>query len=102
MIDWSIRFGDILVIVSILGTIGVFAFRSGGFTQSIESMKEDLVELKLSQRAQTEVLAKLAVYQTRIDSLEKRIDWIQDQIEDMRHGRGFILEHQDKRPLHRE
>ena len=99
MIDWTVRFGDVLVVITILGTLGIFAFRSGGFTQSIEAMKKDLAELKVSQLAQTKVLTELAVYQNQLMMLEKRMDYLQTQIEDMRHGRGFILEHGDHRPM---
>ena len=92
MIDWNIRFGDILVVISLIASFMVFAFKSGGFSQSIEAMRDDLRELKENQQRIAEVLMDIAVQKTRIDSVEKRVDTMYMQIEDLRHGRGFILD----------
>lgn len=91
MIDWNIRFGDILVMVSLAGAMFIYAFRAGGLKQSFDSMKSDLNELKISQKAMTNLLTQVAVQGTRLDSMNDRINILDHRIEALRKGDGFIV-----------
>lgn len=95
MIDWSIRFGDILVMVSFLATAGVTAIllsiRVGAFTLRMDFMQKDMGELKDWQRAMQATLTAIAVQQSKIAAVERRLEIVDESINDIRHGRGFIV-----------
>jgi len=46
MIDWNIRFGDLLVVASMGGAGIVYAFRSGRFAETVTTMQKEIRELK--------------------------------------------------------
>lgn len=91
MIDWNIRFGDILVMASLAGAMFIYAFRAGGLKQSFDSMKEDLTEMKEAQNRMTTLLMQVAVQESRLDSMNDRINILDGRIESMQRGKGFIV-----------
>lgn len=93
MIDWNIRFGDILIMVTLAGSMFIYAFRAGGLKQSFDSMKKDLNELKDSQKEMTSLLMQVAVQESRLDSLNDRINILDRRLESLRKGDGFIVAH---------
>jgi len=84
MIDWNIRFGDILVVASLAGTAVVFAYKTGAFTESVEAMKKEMSELKDIAKTIGTVLQTLAVQKSEIMH-------IQEDIREMKHLKGFIV-----------
>lgn len=83
IIEWSIRLGDILVLLALIGTVVTIAFRAGAFAQGLREMQREIVELKQVASAVATVLTTVAVQKTELEHL--RID-----IDDLKHGRGFI------------
>lgn len=83
MIDWNVRFGDLLVVASLIGTCIVYAFKSGRFTESIRYMQKEIIALKDALKIVGDVLTMVAVQKTEIKN-------IQDDIRELKHGKGFI------------
>jgi len=84
MIDWNIRVGDILVVISLMGTGVVFSYRTGTFTESVRIMQRELEGLKLIAKSISDVLTTVAVQKNDIAH-------IQDDIREMKHLRGFVI-----------
>lgn len=85
MIDWSVRIGDILIVASLAGTGIVYAFKSGRFAESITNMQKEIVALKDTMKIVGDVLTMVAVQKSEIKN-------IQDDIRELKHLKGFILE----------
>lgn len=84
MIDWSIRLGDILVLLGLAGTGIHLAFKTGRFSQSVENMQAEIKELKEVAKAVSDVLTTVAVQKSEIEHLRADIN-------EIRHGEGFVL-----------
>lgn len=83
MIDWNIRFGDILVVVSLAGTAIMFAYKTGAFTESVNAMQRELESLKAIAKTISDVLTTVATQKVEIAN-------IKEDIREMRHGEGFV------------
>lgn len=57
----------------------------GALKNTVGNMKEELAEIKKDQRDLTKTVAQIAVQDARINRLEQ-------DLRDLRHGRGFIVE----------
>jgi septal ring factor EnvC (AmiA/AmiB activator) len=95
--DWTVRFGDVLVMVSFLTTAIitglVLSVRVGGFSTRMDFIQKDMGELKDWQKAMQATLTAIAVQQSKIAAVERRLEIIDESINDIRHGRGFIVRH---------
>lgn len=89
MIDWNVRIGDILVIVSLVGTCIFYAFRSGRFAESIITMQREIKELKDVAKSLAMIITAQAVQTVRLDSQGDRLNQIDDKIERIRRGEGL-------------
>lgn len=80
VVDATITIGNIIEIaVLAIGGIGaIFAIKS-----SVGNMKDDLTDLKMEIKKVGDVLVTMAVTTTRLDNVEQ-------DIRDLKHGRGFI------------
>lgn len=90
-LDIILKIGEIL---SILGGGALVAFRLGRTTsrveaslqaqnQLLESQSAEITELKNETKKLGDVLTQIAVQQTRIERLE-------NDLRELRHGRGFV------------
>lgn len=80
MIDYTINIGHIMQIVVILGggASALVVMRS-----TVINLKDDMTDMKAEIKKVGEVLITLAV-------TTKRLDNVEEDIRDMKHGRGFI------------
>ncbi len=85
MIEWSIRLGDIVVLLGLGGTMLALAFRAGGFASALVAMQTEIKELKEVAKGVNAVLTTVAVQKTELQHLRTDVD-------DLKHGRGFIKE----------
>ena len=83
MIDWNIRVGDILVVMSLVGTGMIFSYRTGAFTESVNAMKKELEKLSDITKTISDVLTTVAVQ-------KKEIEFIREALKELQHGRGFV------------
>lgn len=93
MIDWNIRFGDLLVVASMGGAGIVYAFRSGRFAETVTSMQKEIKELKEITKAIAAVVTAQAVHTTRLDNQGERLNILDKRVEGLRRGHGFIRGH---------
>lgn len=91
MFDWNVRFGDVLVIISFVAIVAVQIFRAGRVPLMMENMQQDLRDQKQSIQKISDTLVQVAVQKTRLDGQQEQMTILQRQIEDMRNGRGFIV-----------
>lgn len=87
LIEYTVSLGNILTIVSVVGAVMTFIYTMKG---EIGIIKNDIEHLEGSQKSLTEafsqlgsILTSVAVQNTRISMIEKRVD-------ELAHGRGFV------------
>jgi hypothetical protein len=87
MIDYTINLGAMIQIVVIVcgGLVAMISMKS-----TVENIKSDMDEMKTDLKKVGEALVTLAV-------ATKRLDHVEEDIREMKHGRGFI-----QRSLNRE
>lgn len=92
MIDYTITVGNIIEItVLVVGgaiTIGGGLLAAGSFKNTVSTLKTDMTDMKTEIKKVGEVLVKMAVTQTRLDNVEQ-------DIRDLKHGRGFVVPRSD-------
>lgn len=89
--DWRIRFGDIVVLLGMFGSVGVYVFKSGRLPEIIKSMREDIKELKDEQKAQGIVIQAIAVQNVRLDNQASRLNDMDRKLESLRRLEGLIV-----------
>lgn len=89
MIDWNVRFGDLLVVASLAGTCILYAYKSGRFAESIITMQREIKELKEVAKSLTVIITQQAVQTVRLDTQGERLNMIDDKIERIRRGEGL-------------
>jgi prefoldin subunit 5 len=87
MIDYTINLGAIIQIIVIVGG-GLIAMIS--MKSTVDNIKSDMDEMKTDLKKVGDALVTLAV-------ATKRLDHVEEDIREMKHGRGFI-----QRSLNRE
>jgi prefoldin subunit 5 len=87
MIDYTINLGAIIQIIVIVGG-GLVAMIS--MKSTVDNIKSDMDEMKTDLKKVGDALVTLAV-------ATKRLDHVEEDIREMKHGRGFI-----QRSLNRE
>lgn len=92
MIDWSFRAGDLLVVVSLIGTCLFYATKVGRFTENIINMKGEIKELKEVAKSLAVIITQQAVSTVRLDAQGERLDHLDDKIERIRRGEGLATE----------
>jgi prefoldin subunit 5 len=85
IVNYSITVGNIIEILVIVGG-GLLALVT--LRNTVNNLKEDMTDMKTEIKKVGEVLVKMAVTQTRLDNVEQ-------DIRDMKHGRGFIQPRSD-------
>ncbi len=85
MINYTITIGNIIEILAIVGG-GILALVT--LRATVNNLKEDMTDMKTEIKKVGEVLVKMAVTQTRLDNVEQ-------DIRDLKHGRGFVTQRSD-------
>lgn len=80
VVDYTITVGNIIEISTIVGG-GLLALLT--LRNTVNNLKTDMTDMKVEIKKVGEVLVKMAVTQTRLDNVEQ-------DIRDLKHGRGFI------------
>jgi prefoldin subunit 5 len=90
MIDWNIRFGDLAVVASLGGTCLFYATKIGRFSEMIENMQKQIEKLEDTTKKIADVVTAQAVQDTRLNNISSRMNRVDENIEDLRRGRGYI------------
>lgn len=89
-------------IVSFVGAGLIFIFRGGVGTQKMEAaisalkdlteaQGEQISELRTDFKQVTGILTQLAVQNTKLESIDKRVNMLDQRYEELRHGEGFVF-----------
>lgn len=91
IIDWTISIGNILTVLIIAGAFLGFAFKTGRYSEQMNNMQKDIGDMKVVQTKVATALTTLAVQDNTLKNQDTRLTRTEMAIEDIRHGRGFIL-----------
>ena len=87
MIEQTITIGNIIEIASILaGGITVFV----SLRNTVTNIKDDVAEIQTEIKKLGDVLIEQADIQAQLRGLDRRVSASEQDIREMRHGRGFI------------
>lgn len=88
-VDWTISLGNILQIVSVLGggLLVLVAIR-----MDVQNLKSDVTSIKAELKKIAEVMVITARQDERLKSQDERIKSVERGLEDLRHGKGFVME----------
>lgn len=83
--DWGLK--DLI-------TIGTPIFFFGGLAYMVRQTQRDTIDIKQDLKALNTVITNVAVQDTRLTNLERRLDEqfksLTDDVKDLKHGKGFI------------
>ncbi len=82
-VDWSVRLGDLIVLLGFLGTIAMYGFRAGRFAAALDIMRSEITSLKDVAKTVADVLTTVAVQKVELSN-------IREDIQELKHGKGFI------------
>lgn len=82
MIDWTINIGHILTFVGFVATLVSFIYAVKG---QVIGMKVEIKAIRQELTKMSDVLITLGRQDERLTAMDRRID-------DLQHGRGFVLE----------
>lgn len=91
VINWEIRFGDMLTVVTLVGGMVALIYRIGTHGGTMKALQEDVRELKETQKEMATALTQMAVQQIRLESHGMRLDTLDRRYEELRHGQGFTF-----------
>lgn len=87
MIDWTISFGSLLQVGSILlgGLLVIVTMRN-----TVTGLKRDVTAIQVEIKKMGDILTKMAVAETRLDNTDTRLTNLERDIRDLRRGNGWI------------
>jgi len=87
MIEYSISLGNILTILSVVGSVMAFIWT---MKTDIIIIKSDVSYLQKSQAVLTEAFSQFGRVLTTIAVQDSRITMTEKKIDEMSHGKGFV------------
>lgn len=104
--EWTVRFGDVLTMGgAAVVALGIFYRRGaadGGLLEKVDDTLKELSDVKEELKGLAKVITEQAVQQTRLDEQSRRMNRIEQNIDDLRRGKGYIQERTANLPLDRE
>lgn len=86
-IENTISLGNILTIVSVVGSFVAFIWT---MKSDLNVVKNDIRYLQISQQALSEAFAQLGKILTSVAVQDTRITMIEKKIDELSHGRGYV------------
>lgn len=86
-IEYSISLGSILTIISVVGAVMTFIWNMKG---DINIVKNDIRYLQESQKALTEAFSQLGKILTAVAVQDTRINILEKKVDELAHGQGYI------------
>lgn len=87
MIDWTISVGNLINIVILVCGLMTFFW---GMKGDIRIIRHDMTNLKQRQETLGEAFTQLGTILTQVAVQDTRINRVEADIVDLRHGRGFV------------
>lgn len=89
MIENSISWGNILTIISVVGSVMTFIWTMRG---DINIVKHDIQYLQESHKSLTEAFNQLGKILTQVAVQDQRLNMIEKRVDELSHGHGFVSE----------
>ena len=86
-IDWSISLGNILTIVSVIGSVITLVY---SMKNDISILKRDIDYLQDSHKALTEAFNQLGKILTQVAVQDQRLNMLEKRVDEIAHGKGFV------------
>lgn len=89
MIDFSVSLGNILTILSVVGSVMALLYNMKG---DISIVKHDIHYLQESHRALSEAFSQLGKVLTQVAVQDNRLNMIEKKIDELAHGKGMVVD----------
>lgn len=86
-IQYEVSLGNILTILSVVGAVMTFIFTMKG---DINIVKSDIHYLQESQKSLTEAFSQLGKILTSVAVQDTRITMVEKKIDELAHGQGYV------------
>jgi DNA repair ATPase RecN len=87
VLDYTISIGNILTIVTIIGSVFALVYNMKG---DIGLIKNDVFHLQKSQEALAEAFAQLGKILTQVAVQDNRLNMMEKRLDELSHGKGFV------------
>lgn len=89
LFDWTVNLGNLIQILTVVGGgVLVFARQSN----KINLLAKSIEHLELAQKVLNEAFAQLGKILTQVAVQDSRIGMMEKNLDEIRHGKGFIKE----------
>lgn len=88
MIEYTISIGNILTIITILGSVIGLVYN---MKNDVSLIKNDIFHLQKSQEAMTEAFAQLGRILTQVAVQDNRLNMMEKRLDELAHGKGIVL-----------
>lgn len=92
VIDPTISAGNLIQVAAMLGggLVVLVTLRS-----TVARLQTDVGSVQAEVKKMGDILVKMAVAENRLDNTDKRLTIVEEDIRDLRRGKGFIRGHRD-------
>lgn len=87
MIEYSISIGNIATILTVISSV---VWLVASMRSDIQLVKNDVEHLEESHKALTEAFAQLGKILTSVAVQDTRLTMIEKRLDELSHGRGFV------------
>jgi K+/H+ antiporter YhaU regulatory subunit KhtT len=87
IIDPTVSLGNILTIITVVGAVMTFIWTMKG---DVNILKNDIRYLQESQKSLTEAFSQLGKILTSVAVQDTRITMIEKRIDELAHGQGYV------------
>lgn len=87
IIENTISWGNILTIVSVLGSVSAFIW---SLKSELGIVKRDIDYLQQSHKALTEAFNQLGKILTQVAVQDQRINMLEKRVDELSHGKGYV------------
>lgn len=87
MIEWSVSLGNVLTILSVIGSVITLVY---SMKNDISIVKRDIDYLQQSHKSLTEAFNQLGKILTSVAVQDQRLNMLEKRVDEIAHGKGFV------------
>lgn len=91
MLDWTITLGNIGTVLTIIFFGGAFYWQT---LSDSKQFRQNIIDIKFDLKILNKVISDLAVQHQRLDNQGERINRLDNRLDELRHGKGFVRQNQ--------
>lgn len=88
MLEWTFSVGNLITLTLILFSVAGFYWKT---TYDATLFRETLMEIKIEIKDLHKVVVELATQKQRLDSQGERLNRLDDRLDLLREGKGYII-----------